>query len=347
MANLCKLMSCNVRGLGIEQKRRQLFHYLHINEIDIAFVQETHSKKAKEKLWKAEYRGHIIFDHGESNARGVAIMISKRLSIKVKHCICSKQGRYIIMEVDICGTPFVLVNIYAPNEDSPQFFQQIFEKIFSCSSAECIVAGDFNVTLSSMDYRLGNPTNLKSASVINSFMQQHNFVDVWREMHPNEFNFMWRKSKPKPSFKRLDYFLVSASVARQVTNTVIKPAFRSDHAFPVMIYKLVQEGKGPGYWKLNTSLLEEEAFVEEARSMIRSCSEKYADSFLCWEMIKMLSCGLGIQYSTRKKKATKNKLDVLNRKLIQLESELVQSSSACIFDQNSTENQIHCSERHC
>ena len=67
----------NVRCLGDDAKRRQVFHYLHTKKVGLAFLQETHSIKDKAKLWKSEWGGQIWYDHGDSKSKGVAVLVSK------------------------------------------------------------------------------------------------------------------------------------------------------------------------------------------------------------------------------------------------------------------------------
>ena len=50
-----KIVSYNVRGLGNYQIRREIFYYLNHKDFDIALLQETHSSKNIEKLWKTQW----------------------------------------------------------------------------------------------------------------------------------------------------------------------------------------------------------------------------------------------------------------------------------------------------
>ena len=40
-----------------------------------------------------------------------------------------------------------MANIYAPNEDDPNFFQFIFDQLLSFKCEEIIIQGDFNLVL--------------------------------------------------------------------------------------------------------------------------------------------------------------------------------------------------------
>ena len=52
-----KIVSYNVRGLGDNTKRREIFHYLHTQPDDIILLQEAHCATHLEKRWKSEWGG--------------------------------------------------------------------------------------------------------------------------------------------------------------------------------------------------------------------------------------------------------------------------------------------------
>ena len=49
MADLFKLVSLNVRGIGNFHKRRTMFSWCRKRKADLIFLQETHSKEDSEK----------------------------------------------------------------------------------------------------------------------------------------------------------------------------------------------------------------------------------------------------------------------------------------------------------
>ena len=49
----------------------------------IFLLQETHSTRESVALWEREWGGKIIFSHGESNIRGVALLIQNNLDIDI------------------------------------------------------------------------------------------------------------------------------------------------------------------------------------------------------------------------------------------------------------------------
>ena len=73
-------------------------------------------------------------------------------------------------------------------------------------------------------------------------------------------------SSSKPYiFSRLDYFLVSNSIVNSVCDCTIIPGFKSDHSIVTMNIHLTSEQRGPGYFKINNSLLLQDNYQEKIR----------------------------------------------------------------------------------
>ena len=114
-----KLLSFNVRGLGNPKKRRMVLSSLKKQDTDIVFLQETHSTKTNEKIWKSEWGSKFIyFSHGKSNARGACIMFKNNVDFDVQKEIFDSSSRLVILKVTINGLKKVLINVYAPNDVS-------------------------------------------------------------------------------------------------------------------------------------------------------------------------------------------------------------------------------------
>jgi len=52
-----KILPLNVRGLNKSTKRRQVFRWLHQQNSEVIFLQETYSSVQTAKLWEAEWGG--------------------------------------------------------------------------------------------------------------------------------------------------------------------------------------------------------------------------------------------------------------------------------------------------
>ena len=75
-------------------------------------------------------------------------------------------------------------------------------------------------------------------------------------------------------FCRLDYWLISDSLHDLVTQVDIIASIKTDHSAVVLELKEIEEScKGPGFWKLNTSLLTRPEYVEMITKEVPSWKE--------------------------------------------------------------------------
>ena len=73
--DMVNIATFNVRRLANGDKCNKIFKYIKSKFYDIVFLQETHSTKKIEKLWKSHWGGKILFSNGKPNAKGCAILI--------------------------------------------------------------------------------------------------------------------------------------------------------------------------------------------------------------------------------------------------------------------------------
>ena len=291
---------CNVRGISDVHKRRQVFNFFRQSKADIIFLQETHSTKRHMKFWRNLWGGEIYFNHGDSNARGVCILMSKKLNFQVKKIIKSHDGRCLTVEGTFDDKTVSLTNIYAPNKDEPEFFREILTQVYESSSEFKVIGGDLNVLLNpKLDRRGGSKVvKSKSAHVINEFLEENSWADIWRVMHDNLFQFTWKKRQPV-TLSRLDYFLAPGDVLNATTKCIISSCPFSDHSCVNLEVTFDHEIKGRGFWKFNTALLHDKPFVEEINNVINKAENRYRnyDDGLKWEMLKMDCTEISQYYS--------------------------------------------------
>ena len=282
----------------------------------------------------------IWFSHGDKRSRGVMIMFRKDLNLQVHNVIADDKGRYVILYATLRDKKWVIANIYAPNEDCPDFFQKCFTDIDRFYPDHSIIGGDLNLGLDPIIDRLGSSNNNKKATDwLNMYLDNNLLLDCWRHMHPDNSGFTWRKTKPKRIFSRLDYVFVSGNLEQFLSKTSIIPGFRTDHSIVAIVINYCPKTRGSGYWKLNTSLLNDHEYVRCMNDLI----EVQLDSNMGtiskrtrWELIKLAIRGSTIQFATRKKKSNRLKLNALEKKLVSLEKEIEEGTTIL----ENTENQI-------
>ena len=284
---MVRILSLNVRGLGNEKKRRAIFKYCR-DRADLICLQETHSTVKDEVIWTAEWGGKILFEHGESSCKGVCLLVKKGASFDISKPIFQSDGRIIICQITINDTlPICVVNIYAPNKDSPAFFQTMDTALTEMCEHKILI-GDFNLTLNCEVDRLNCYTNNnKSKECVLNMMNVHMLSDTWRERNEQETRFSWERMQKSGQFaaSRIDFALITRGLDAKVENITYIPATLTDHSAVVVCLQTSLNKRGPGYWKMNTLHLSNIDFQEAISQQIRTLSKKETP-LQTWEALK-------------------------------------------------------------
>ena len=279
MSNEITVASVNCQGLGDLKKRREVFHFLRQKRFSIYFLQDTHFSPKLEQYIRAEWGYTAYFSSKNSNSRGVAILFNNDFEFKVKGIYKDNDGNFIMVHafITLMNKDVLLVNVYGPNRDEPEFYINLNEQIKAKNIPNLICAGDWNLVLDpSKDYynykHVNNPRALEQVeSLIDTFA----LIDIWREYNPLLQRFTWRRSNPLQQ-SRLDYFLVSESLCNYVRDTDIRPGYRTDHSMITLELTFGDSTKRNTFWKFNSSLLKNYDYVQQINEVIENTIEQYA-----------------------------------------------------------------------
>ena len=88
-------------------------------------LQETHSLTEDETTWRNEIDcPEVFYSHGTNDSKDTLIALGRSLDYTLQndrnHLICDPDGRFIILHIEIQGSPFVIVNFYAANDEAGQ-----------------------------------------------------------------------------------------------------------------------------------------------------------------------------------------------------------------------------------
>lgn len=209
---------------------------------------------------------------------------------KIQHTVSFDHGNVLLQEIVHCNKKILLVSLYGPNEDSPEFFDRVGESINKFIEERpvdhLIIQGDYNLTLNpnvdTRGYQRGN--NLRAMRRLHLLMQELDLHDIWRETNPRTQRFTFRQKNPSrlvddglPKYKhgRLDFFLVSGGLLPFVTKCCINYGHRTDHSSVSLSIDFLGFKKGRGLWKFNSGLVKDPEFLERINQKIYDTQLEY------------------------------------------------------------------------
>lgn len=140
-ANQLKILTVNCQGLGDTNKRRDVLKNLKNKNYNIYFIQDTHFTDKDENMIKTQWGYKAFFSSFRPNSRGVAILLNSNCEIQIHNQYKDDNGNYIILDATVEGIKFLLINIYGPNSDTPDFYTNIQNKIGEIYSSQHIIIG--------------------------------------------------------------------------------------------------------------------------------------------------------------------------------------------------------------
>ena len=192
--------SVNCQGLQTMKKRIDVLDYLKKTKSHIICLQDTHLTKkdlrSVHTLWNNECYLHGI----KTDSRGVAILFNKNFEYRVLNTIEDEIGNMITLDLKISNDFTIrIINIYAPNTDSPEFFEKIEQLHTSSTSDYTIICGDHNIVLDTnidcVNYKHTN--NPKARRKYLEIMKKHKLNDTYRVKNPHLREYTWAKKNSK------------------------------------------------------------------------------------------------------------------------------------------------------
>ena len=328
----------NVRGFLSRKKRKVLINNFKREKLDIVGIQEAHLANQSEvsdleRQWKGTIHNCPC---GLNRSKGVATMfrsIHSKEDTKVLYS--SPKGTILISSLKIQGELFYIINGYSPCEEKEKlsFLREIYTAINTYveiqEDTNIICLGDFNISLSQLDIISGRLHKASVRDAFNNFILGQNLVDSWRMVHPEEKIFTWSKVNP-PVAKRLDYILVSESLAAYVSESTVKSVTFTDHRLVVTNFIFSTFKTGKGLFKMNTTVLKDREYCEIINNEIQKTREEFrnVNPHLLLEMIKINVKEITQIYCRMKKRESIEREVELRKKLQEMEEEMIRTHSS-------------------
>uniref|UniRef100_A0A3Q2QH20 exodeoxyribonuclease III n=1 Tax=Fundulus heteroclitus TaxID=8078 RepID=A0A3Q2QH20_FUNHE len=201
-------VSINVRGLKNIVKRKAFFLFCKEQQANFFFLQETHSETTDGKFWKQQWGDEILFSHGTSPSAGVMVLFNKFPGKVIGHKI-DPDGHWLIMVIEMHDQKYILLCVYGYNNKTINRFTFMTEKV--------VMGGDFNIAPDSwLDHKPHRGQQPEYDDILTNLCTSTHTVDYWRISNPTTVKYTWTNSADNNMRSRLDYWLISQMIAKDV-----------------------------------------------------------------------------------------------------------------------------------
>ena len=296
---------------------------------DLVLIQETllsceESINASISRWP----GPSFWSPALGKQGGVAILIKENFEANVISWLKDSRGRVLSLLLQIGSTRVNIINIYAPTDltERKSFFEKLHD--FFIPADNRIIGGDFNCYDNELDKFGGN---VSLAKYLSDFRSTFSFVDIWRKRHPRSREMSWFNADLSIG-SRLDKFFISAGLVGLVEKCEILPCCVSDHDFVSLSFDFKDLApRGPGVWKMNNSLLEDDNFCQSISARIldlASCKDSFDSVKSWWDFLKSSLKDDIIFLAREKRRSLSHERISLANRLIGLRRQLIQGDSS-------------------
>ena len=310
------ISTINKRGLVNQKARKQFFTLCQEQNLDIICIQETHCTAINVDKIAQDWAGVSVFGLTDSpHSRGVGILFRKGIDITINECHKSCDGRMVFIRFTYKNETFSLFNMYAPNHEKNRIL--FFKKVKNWINRHCvdcndvILCGDMNCCYRDEDRSTKTHLNDLSREEFDSIVKLFKLVDVWHHLKPSKCGYTWENSNGSVK-SRLDYFLVSSTIIPNIKTVKSMYVPNTDHKQLYISINIKGQTAGPGYWKLNSSLLEHQGYIDGIHTIISNVLRECTDiksKRITWEILKVKIKEFSIQFSVS---LSKRKKDILH-----------------------------------
>ena len=261
-SNLLHVASLNVRGINSRYKRLLVFDHFKTSKFAIILLQETKTTFRNENKIKREWHNHrvIINSTKSENASGGCMILFNSHNIIVLDTILTSDGKCIVVDFELNGSRYHLVNTYFPNDTSDQkaFILSLYPLV--SSQYPIILGGDFNLALNSNIDRYP-VRNYKDAHVtdLESLIDTFDLHDACRKLYPFQPFYSFRRGQTK---SRIDHFFISKNC---IIDSYQHQDFSSSDHDIISVSIVIQNTlcRGKGFWKNRTKIYDSENFIDK------------------------------------------------------------------------------------
>jgi exodeoxyribonuclease III len=251
-----KIATWNVNG--IRARQAQLQEWIERERPDVVCLQEIKATSDQVPAALCEMEGYWCYWHGGKGYSGVGLHVSKAVAPErplFAHPEFDYESRIVETAVSAGAGEVTVASVYVPNggKDFPakmRFLDAMdaYVRAFPASGRQLVLCGDLNVARTDRDV---HPKERKPRAIgqlpeeraMIERILSRGLVDLGRAVDPDNDGLFtwwapWRNLRQRNIGWRLDYVIVSASLAaRAVSCPVQKEVGTSDHAPVVAVFR--------------------------------------------------------------------------------------------------------------
>lgn len=274
-----KLASLNIKG----RRSGDIDKWLHIpqimreNNIGVLAVQETHLTDELAEQFANLFGNNFTLFHSPdphtSNARGVAIILNKKLinpaNVNVTVII---PGRALTANIPWHeDNNLNILVVYLPNApgDIKNFWCTIQDHVSLSSNPRLnIMLGDFNLVEDALDRLPCKSDNHRATTALKRFRDANKLIDGWRTAHPEEKGYTWMRESDGTQ-SRIDRIYIHEDFFSDCKSwNIHHPPIPTDHDMvSAEIATPTSPLIGKGRWAIPTRLLKNNSIKREIQKL--------------------------------------------------------------------------------
>ncbi len=217
-----------------------------------------------------------FFAGNSSNSRGITVYVNPAADIQINNTISDEEGNYLLLEAKLGEIPTLLISVYGPNQDSPEFWINLFTKADELNYEHVLYLGDLNVTLDpKMDnYNYSGFQNPRTRRLINKLIDEDEICDTFRRLHPNTKEYTYKQfsmgGRDRIRRARLYMALATPNLMNNITHVTHVPAFRKDLDHGTLLIEVNFDSfkPGKGYFRTPPHIHTDPDYIEQINKTI-------------------------------------------------------------------------------
>ena len=259
-----------------------LLSMLRLDKPHLVMLQEVkvNTEQLNVQVAKYGYQAVSNIDVNNPSALGTGVVWQSHLPVSDIFSVVECRAQALTLG------QYTFINIYAPSGSQGRqarrdfFGQDLFRAIRGLPGSSCpILVGDFNSILSALDTERN--FNDKTCPALKDLVDNFNYTDAYRLLHPHGRAYTF--FRPSCAASRLDRFYLPQNLISNVRSVSYKASLGDHHGVSLKL-SLPDLVKGPAsmpssspYWKLNTSVLKDEDFLENFSVMYAKLQARIQD----------------------------------------------------------------------